>query len=118
MSNKHIGKHIQKLREAADMSQDQLAEKIGKSKSLISFVENKGKVSDKTLDLIAKALKVPFDNLKVFPIIDLESQKQSQDQYKLRISELERETELLRSIIDKQEKIIELMELNLKLRKH
>lgn len=117
MSNKHIGKHIQKLREAADMSQDQLAEKIGKSKSLVSFVENKGKVSDPTLKLISKALDVPFENLKVYPIIDLDSQKQSLEQYKFRITELERETELLRSIIDKQEKIIELMEMNLKLRK-
>jgi transcriptional regulator with XRE-family HTH domain len=111
MNNKlHIGNHIQNLRENAGISQDQLAEKIGKSKSLISFIENKGKVNDSTLKLIAKSLKVSFEDLKVLPIVDLGKQRNTLEALKLKCAELERENELLKTLIKNQEKIIQLLE--------
>lgn len=110
MNSKKLGKYLQDLREELGMGQDEMAAKIGKSKSLVSHIETKGKVSDSTLQKIAKVLKVPFETLKIYPYVDPDSTSQKAEGFKKRITELEREVELLQNLLEKQEKIIALLE--------
>lgn len=110
MTLKHIGIRILELRESKGMSQDDLAKAIGKSKSLISFIEKTGKVNDRTLKEISNHLKVSFENLKLSPILDLDAQEKEMDELKSKLTILEKENGLLKSLIQKQDKIIALLE--------
>lgn len=107
---RHLGKYILQLREEAGLSQEELALKIGKTKSLVSFIETKGKVSDGTLMAISDALKVPFEMLKIYPFVDIESSAKETISLKNKIAELEKENQLLRTVISGQEKVIALLE--------
>jgi transcriptional regulator with XRE-family HTH domain len=53
----HIGKAIKNLRNLADISQQDLANEIGKTKGLICQIEKTGKVNYYTLAKIASILK-------------------------------------------------------------
>lgn len=58
LSNLRVGLQIRKAREARNMTQSQLAEKIGKERSFISKVESEGKnLTLSTLyDIVTKGL--------------------------------------------------------------
>src|SRR4051812_22798612 len=58
----HIGKKIRVARVMKGMSQEVLAEKIGKTRPLISQIENTGKVKTGTLKLICKVLDIDLDD--------------------------------------------------------
>jgi transcriptional regulator with XRE-family HTH domain len=64
----HHGRNLKGLRNALDISQDQLAEKLGEAwnQQRISDLENKEKIEDEMLDRVAKALNVPVDTIKNF----------------------------------------------------
>jgi transcriptional regulator with XRE-family HTH domain len=64
----HHGRNLKGIRNALDISQDQLAEKLGEAwdQQRISDLENKEKIEDDLLDKVAKALKVPVDTIKNF----------------------------------------------------
>ena len=53
---KHIGQTIRKLRLLAGLNQVELAEKIGKTRGMVSHIEVSGKVNYYTLKQIAEAL--------------------------------------------------------------
>ncbi|MFV0466743.1 MAG: helix-turn-helix transcriptional regulator [Lachnospiraceae bacterium] len=55
-----------------DMTQAKLAELSGVSRATVNFIKNGKSCSDKTVGKIAKALKVPVENL-----IDMESEVKS-----------------------------------------
>lgn len=112
--HRHIGKYIQKLRSEAGMTQEELAVKIRKSKALVSFIESKGQVNDNTLRTIAKVLNLPFETLKVYPYIELDSQASDVESLKKRIQEQDREIELLKKVIEGNEKVIQLLESKIK----
>ncbi|MEQ1552805.1 MAG: helix-turn-helix transcriptional regulator [Ferruginibacter sp.] len=53
----HIGKAIKNLRQLAELSQQQVASAIGKTKGLICQIEKTGKINYYTLAKIADVLK-------------------------------------------------------------
>lgn len=63
LSNLRVGLQIRKAREAKNMTQSQLAEKIGKERSFISKVESEGKnLTLSTLyDIVTKGLGGKLD---------------------------------------------------------
>jgi transcriptional regulator with XRE-family HTH domain len=62
----HHGRNLKGIRNALDISQDQLAEKLGEAwnQQRISDLENKERIEDDLLNIVAKALKVPVDTIK------------------------------------------------------
>jgi transcriptional regulator with XRE-family HTH domain len=62
----HHGRNLKGIRNALDISQDQLAEKLGEAwnQQRISDLENKERIEDDLLSKVAKALEVPVDTIK------------------------------------------------------
>lgn len=59
-----MGYRIKELRETKKMTQEELAEKSGVSRTIISFLENGSpNTTSKTLVSIARALEVSIDQL-------------------------------------------------------
>jgi len=59
-----LGKHIQKIRQAKDITQEELAEKIGVTQTWITYIETgRNKPNLKMLEKIAKALGVKVKDL-------------------------------------------------------
>lgn len=62
--NKQLGKNIQKIRKSKQLTQEELAEKVGKSRQMITFVETgRERPNLKLLEKIAKALGVKVKDL-------------------------------------------------------
>ncbi len=103
-----IGKKIKILRAKRGLNQQQLADLINKTRTLISHVEITSKVNFYTLNEIAKALDVPVSHFTD----DNNSEnivKESTEEYSNlseKIRKLERENELLNEIIQNQKEII------------
>tara|TARA_R110001592_G_scaffold37439_6_gene124888 strand:- start:115 stop:456 length:342 start_codon:yes stop_codon:yes gene_type:complete len=103
----NIGKKIKVLRAEKGVSQQQLADLINKTRTLISHIEVTSKVNFYTLNEIANALGVPvsyftddnFDNL-------VEETKANYSNLSEKVKKLERENELLNEIIQNQKEII------------
>lgn len=110
MTNRHLGRHIQILREELDFNQDDMAAKIKKSKSLVSYIERTGKVNDKTLKDIAKALNVTFESLKLYPLKDSDSNNNELELLRKENLERSKEIDLLKKVIESQEKLIKILE--------
>lgn len=62
----HIGKAIKNLRQLADLTQQQLAESIGRTKGLICQIEKTGKINYYTLAKIAKILKTSPEKIEQY----------------------------------------------------
>ena len=62
----HLGMNIQRIREMLQIKQLTLAEKLNISQQAVSNLENRDSIEDKTLDKVAKALKVPVLLIKNF----------------------------------------------------
>lgn len=107
---KHIGRHLQILRDELGINQDEMALKIGKSKSLVSYIERTGKVSDATLMDLAKVLKVSFESLKAYPLTEADNRAGEIEALKKENQERLKEIELLRKVIEGQEKLIRILE--------
>ncbi len=60
----HLGERIKRLRAFRGMTQEELAEALGKTRSLVSFLERTGKVNKYTLQEIAGILKTTPDELE------------------------------------------------------
>lgn len=61
---KKLGKRIQKLRKKADLTQEQLAEKIGISRSYMGYIEQgRYSASLEVLEKITRALKIKMNDL-------------------------------------------------------
>jgi len=98
----------------AGISQEEMALRINKSKSLVSYIESKGKVNDETLKRIAKVLNVAFETLKVYPYMEFDSQGSDVDALRKRVMDQEREIELFKKVIEGYEKVIKLLESQVK----
>src|SRR5512137_484269 len=62
------GRKIKQLRESQEMEQARLAEKTGLNQGTLSKIESTGRTSPKTARLIAHALGVPLDEIKIHPV--------------------------------------------------
>lgn len=93
----HIGLKVKLARISKGISQLELAQKIGKTRSLVSHIEQTGKVALATLIEISKALGVTTEELGTVG----EKEGLSRSEYvinnlNLKISELERELKMER----------------------
>lgn len=62
-SKGHLGQRIKRLRAYRGLTQENLAEALGKTRSLVSFLERTGNINKYTLQEIAKVLAVSVDQL-------------------------------------------------------
>jgi transcriptional regulator with XRE-family HTH domain len=62
----HIGKAIKNLRQLAELTQQGLADGIGKTKGLICQIEKTGKINYYTLVKIAKILKTTPEKIELY----------------------------------------------------
>ena len=113
----HTGKKISLLRKLKGFTQDDLAEKINKTRALVSHIEQTGKVNHYTLQTILKALKIQaeeFDSFKGNITIaqedaagygskEIAAIKQKSENY-------QKENEMLKELVLSQKKIIEMLE--------
>ena len=59
----HVGKKIRKFRQLKGLTQQELADNIHKGRTLVSHIEQTGKVNHHTLLLICKALDVSYEDM-------------------------------------------------------
>lgn len=113
----HIGKKIKLLRTIKNLTQEDLAEKINKTRALVSHIEQTGKVNHYTHTLILKALNISFADFEDFndkeilksniiPSISAEEVSA----LKNKMEHYQKENFLLKELIDSQKKIIEVLE--------
>jgi transcriptional regulator with XRE-family HTH domain len=62
----HIGKAIKNLRQLAELTQQGLADSIGKTKGLVCQIEKTGKINYYTLVKIAKTLKTTPEKIEQY----------------------------------------------------
>jgi transcriptional regulator with XRE-family HTH domain len=105
----HIGKKIRLARQIQQMTQEDLAEKVNKTRPLISSIERTGKVHPNTLRLILQALDMQEEELENLLTDTPTSQSL---QLAEEISQLKNENHLLRQLVKTQEELLELFRQN------
>ncbi len=113
----HLGKKIKKARINKDFTQEQLADKINKTRALVSHIEQTGKVNHYTLNAITKALSISVEELESIDekqIITNKKQKSELDRMSQEIEHLKNENSLLKEIIANQKKLISTLEVGKK----
>lgn len=103
-----IGKKIKVLRAEKGFNQQELADQINKTRTLISHIERTSKVNFYTLNEIAKALEVPIAYFtdENYSLTVAEEAKENYLILSEKVKMLERENELLSEIVDNQKEII------------
>lgn len=110
----HLGQKIRRLRALKGINQEELAFRIGKTRSLISHLERTGSVNKYTLREIAEALGVDVETIEnssyesVFPIVINKAPKENdkKEQYKELLEKQKLEIEYLKKTIDHQWQLI------------
>lgn len=113
----HTGKKIKLLRNLKGISQEQLASKIGRTRALISHIEQSGQVNYETLLLILNFFnlkKEEFDNFEQNQIKltkGKENLTQTDELQKLKeqINNCQKENIILKELVDSQKEIIKLL---------
>ncbi len=109
----HTGKKIKLLRSIKNLTQEELAVKVNKTRALVSHIEQTGKVNHYTLTLILKALAISFADFEAFD--EKEVLKSPSTFYatneelnllKDKIEQYQKENNLLKDLVDSQKKII------------
>src|SRR5665213_642320 len=104
----HIGKKIRVARVRKEMTQEQLAEKIGKTRPLISQIESTGKVKTGTLKQICKVLGIDLDDAEFHSFFEEHEIYQRLPKSTTKDEEaMERELKTLRALVAAQKEIIE-----------
>jgi transcriptional regulator with XRE-family HTH domain len=106
----HIGQKIKRLRAFKGLTQEDLATKIGRTRSLISYIERTGNINKQTLKeiiLILESNPEEFELKSVdFLISNKDAKKEMTDTptnaYEILIRELKDEISYLKKIIDDQ----------------
>lgn len=113
----HIGKKIKLLRNLRGYTQEGLAEKVNKTRALISHIEQTGKINFYTLQTILNVLNVSHQELEDFDENNLLQESSSAKEYnkselailKQKLESCIRENEMLRELVKSQKKIIQMM---------
>ncbi len=108
----HIGLKIKMVRITKGVSQRELADRINRTRPLISHIEQTGQVNYKTLDLICKALKVSefeIDNFVNEPKSTYKNQKNSTSDIFDEVNRLKEEVKILKDLVQSQKEIIEML---------
>jgi transcriptional regulator with XRE-family HTH domain len=104
----HIGHKIKQLRTLKGINQQELADKVFKTRALVSYIENTGKINHHTLQLFAKVFKMTIEELEDFEmdmVSITKSKKVAQEN-----NELRKENLVLKELVESQRKIITLLE--------
>lgn len=110
-----LGKNIKLARIARGLTQAELADKIHKTRSLISHIEQTGKVHTETYHLILDVLEMGEDQLKKLDKSIGGSQSvsetmQEMEQLKSDLARMESENLMLRELIENQRRLIGFLE--------
>ena len=113
----HIGKKIKLLRHLNGMNQEELSQKIGKTRALISHIEQTGKVHHETLLTILGIFNISEEEFKNFQGSDIKIGK-AKDQklfeselsdLKEELSRLKKENDILKDLVESQKEIVNLL---------
>jgi len=114
INNMHIGLQIKLARIAKGFTQQELAERIFKARPLISHIEQKGEVNERTLADIKKVLDMPAASTSINESVENDITPtqlnflQQELEYLLREIEcLKSEIEIMRDLIDTQKLLID-----------
>lgn len=113
------GKKIKVLRAMRGLTQEELAEKINKTRPLISSIEQTGKVNHHTLVAILKALQITPEEFEVFDV--RKPDKKTVKPYpiatdedisvlKEKLESYQNENNLLKQLVESQKKVIKGLE--------
>ncbi|MDB3887336.1 helix-turn-helix domain-containing protein [bacterium] len=107
-----IGKKIKILRVKNGLNQQQLADLINKTRTLISHIEVTSKVNYYTLNEIAKVFGVDVTYFTEKDNNELKEDAPAYSKAEDKIEKLEREVELLTQIVDNQKELIKQLKEN------
>jgi len=110
----HTGKKIKLLRNLKGISQEQLAEKIGRTRALVSHIEQTGKANYDTLLLILNYFHLTLQDFndfeqsqfKINKIKEYKSTEQSIIQLQEKLENYQKENEILKELIESQKEMI------------
>ena len=101
---KEFGKRLKELRLQANMSQEDLAEKVGVATKTVSYWENgHNPVTLSKIPLIANALNIPI--YKMFVFLDIEEKSADKDYIGLLQAKTGEELNILFNVIKELQKI-------------
>ena len=111
------GKKIKLLRAIKGLSQEQLADKIGRTRALISHIEQTGKVNYDTLTLILKVLNISkneFDdfeqnNLKLNATKEYQSVTKEMQTLQDLMESCQKENTILKELVEIQKDVITML---------
>lgn len=108
----HLGKRLKIARTIKGFTQEDLAEKIGRTRALVSHIEQTGKVKDYTLRLILNALEISEEELENTGS-EKGSKYQEQDkEVEVLLEKLEqyqKENKLLKELVESQKHVIKIL---------
>lgn len=120
MSKEHVGIKIKRLRGFRGLTQQELADAVGKTRSLISYYERSGNINRYVLKEIADVLQITPQELDSFEvdskISDVDVANVSIDKNDLMaqlIDQQRREIEFLKELTQKQLEIISQLQKNI-----
>lgn len=116
MEKTHIGIKIKAIRRIKGFTQEDLAEKINKTRALIAHIEQTGKSSHYTLKSILAALNVSdeyFEGFNEQQILANESKAiygKNLAAVKEKLENCQKENEILRELVESQKKMLFILE--------
>jgi transcriptional regulator with XRE-family HTH domain len=119
----HLGKKIKIARITKGYTQQELADKIGKTRPLISAIEQTGRANNYTLKAICQALGLDVDDLENDTVSDPLSTYRSKkdkaevDRLNAEIDKLRNEQEILKDLVGSQKEVIKMLKTQLEKRK-
>lgn len=103
---------------AAGLNQKDLADRIGKTRPLISYIEQTGIVNENTLNEICKVLRLSVEDLKEIVNEPRKKYKKAVDSEAMQeLEKLRTEMEHLRDLLASQKKVIAILEDRIKRKK-
>lgn len=109
----HKGEKIKLIRQLKGLTQEELAQKINKTRSMVSSIEQTGKVNHYTLLSILKVLSISEEDLHAFDgkkITNSDSGKNEVALLKEKLENALKEIETLKELVKSQKKLIGVLE--------
>jgi transcriptional regulator with XRE-family HTH domain len=107
----HLGIKIKIARLSKKLTQQDLADKIGKTRPLVSHIEQTGKVNHQTLLLISKALDISLEEIETIVNEPTKKGKPKAKDVELQdeIDRLKEENATLKELVKSQKDVIEML---------
>lgn len=113
----YTGEKIKLLRQLNGMNQEQLSERIGKTRALISHIEKTGKAHHETLLTIIKCFDITEEEFKKFEGTDIKignsknnlNLKAEIKEHEELVDRLKKENKILIDLVSSQKDMIELL---------